>query len=208
EHGSGSESNLVSQLQALEAYDTVPVVRVEDNSRPRYSFALDRGAAGIMVPRVDSARDAALAVSFLRYPPDGIRGVAGLNRACDFGTRTTEVVPSFNQTVLGIMQIETARALDDVEEIAGTDGVDVLFVGPMDLSHSMGIPGDLEHPQFQAALKRISESARAAGKSAGIHVASTTGIAKYAEQGFGMIAIGSDSSLMLNAMRDTIAAAR
>lgn len=206
EHGSGSEAALVGQLQALEGHAVVAVVRVESIERPRFSFALDRGAAGIMVPRTEDAATAERALSYMRYPPSGVRGVATLNRACGFGLYTDEVIPAFNDTVLGVMQIESEAAVQNAAAIAEVDGVDILFVGPMDLTHGMGIPGDIEHPRFRAALAHVLGAARRSGKHAGILASSAAVAERYHDEGFTFIAVGSDSSLMLGAMTQVAAA--
>lgn len=204
EHGSGSEADLLAQVYALELRGVVPIVRVEANDRPRFSFALDKGALGIMVPRIDDAAEAAVAVGHLRYPPGGSRGVAILNRATDFGRRADEVIPGFNHEVLGIVQVETTQAVDAAEEIAAEPGVEVLFVGPADLAHSLGIPRDLDHPLFRAAIGRVVVAAHKAGKVAGVLVPTPEAAQRHLEDGMRFIAVGSDSSHMLAAMAGTL----
>lgn len=200
EHGSSSEADLVSQLQALQLRNVVPVVRVESNDRPRFSFALDRGAAGIMVPRIEGAADASAAVSFMRYPPEGVRGIAALNRACDFGMRAADVIPSFNDRVLGLIMIETSGAVESIDDIALIPGVDILFVGPSDLSHALGVPGNINHPRMREALLKVTAAAAGAQKIAGIIVPTVELARRSIEDGFRFIAVGSDSGMLLTAM--------
>ncbi len=134
EHGTGNEADVLPQLQALEATDAGVIVRVESHARQRAHRVLDLGAEGIMFPRVDSGPEAAAAVAGLRYPPQGVRGVAAANRACSFGVTYREYMETAASTLLGVVQIESESALAAVDAIAAVDGADVLFVGPMDLT--------------------------------------------------------------------------
>lgn len=165
EHGSGTEADVLSQLQALEATDAGVIVRVESHERQRAHRVLDLGAEGIMFPRVDSAPEAARAVAGLRYPPQGVRGVATANRACGFGTTHREYMEAAASTLLGVVQIESEAALASVDAIAAVDGADVLFVGPMDLTQSLGILAQFDHPRYGEALETVSAAARRHGKS-------------------------------------------
>jgi 4-hydroxy-2-oxoheptanedioate aldolase len=152
EHGAGDEREALFQMQALEHTAAVPLVRVESMDRPRFHRVLDLGAAGIMVPRVDSVEQAQQSVACLHYPPTGVRGITQMNRACEFGKTFNDYFKIAGQQLLGIVQIESTTAVRNVEDIAAVEGVDVLFVGPTDLSHSMGIIGQVEDPQFVDAL--------------------------------------------------------
>ena len=130
---------------------------------------LDQGAAGVMLPRLDSAAEVAAAIRHLRYPPEGDRGVATYNRACRFGLDPA-ALDRANTEVLAVVQIESARAVEQVAEIAALDGVDVLFVGPRDLSHDLGVPGDMQAPSYLEALDRVRSAAQQFGKSCGLLV--------------------------------------
>lgn len=204
EHGAGGEEGLVGQLLAGAAHDVPVLVRVETDARIRVGHALDLGAAGVMFPRLDSPTQVAGALAHLWYPPRGDRGIAGYNRARLFGsdTRDSEEV---NEGVLGVVQIETLGALESVEEIARTPGVDVLFVGPSDLSAALGIPGELEAPTFLQALARVVAAARDGGVAAGILVGAPGRLAWYREHGFTFNAVASDSALLRDAARAALA---
>ncbi len=195
EHGAGGEDSLVKQILAGAAHGVPVVVRVEMAERIRVGHALDLGALGVMFPRLDDPAQVAAAVQHLWYPPQGDRGVAGYNRARQVGddVRTSLEV---NESPLAIVQIESALALDGVEAIAALDGVDVLFVGPSDLSASLGIPGQLESPLFQAALARVASAAAATGKAAGILTGDPAMTAWYHDHGFAFVAVASDSALL------------
>ena len=208
EHGAGTEADLVAMLLAVEAGGAVPLVRPQSGERIRIGRALDMGARGIMVPRLESAAEAGQAVTFLRYPPDGIRGVATRVRGAGLGVVSHADVQRMNGRVLGIIQIESVGGLRDADAIAGLDGVDVLFVGPADLSHSLGIPGQFQHADYLAALDSVVAACRAHGKAAGILVYDTAVVARHVELGFTFVGIGSDGAFVANSAKEALAAVR
>lgn len=195
EHGGGGEESLVGQILAAGIHHVPVVTRVESSERIRTGRVLDLGAAGVMFPRLDSAEEVSQAIRHLRYPPDGHRGVATYNRACGFGQRP-EALQTANENVVGIVQIESASALSEVESIAQIPGVDVLFLGPADLSHSLGVPGRLQSPEFRSALARVVSAAQAAGISAGILAPDRERATAYLDLGFTFLAVASDSALL------------
>jgi 2-keto-3-deoxy-L-rhamnonate aldolase RhmA len=194
EHGAGSEADALGQMQGLAAAGTIAIVRVESNERQRVHRVLDFGAHGVMFPRIDTAADAVKAVAAMRYPPAGVRGVAFSNRSCGYGSNFRPYLTSTN--LLTVIQIETQTAIDNVQEIAAVDGVDVLFVGPWDLSHSLGVLGDFEHPAFKAAVDQTVRAARAHGKALGILLPSAGELGRFHALGFRFIASGSDAVLL------------
>lgn len=201
EHGSGTEADVLPQLQALEATGAGVVVRVESHARQRAHRVLDLGAEGIMFPRVDSAAEAAGAVAGLRYPPEGVRGVAIANRACGFGVTHGEYMAGSAETLLGVLQIESEAALAAVDAIAAVEGADVLFVGPMDLTQSLGIFGQFDHPRYATALDAVSAAARRHGKALGVLTGKPDDFDRYHALGFRFIACGSDGTLLNAAAR-------
>ena len=200
EHGGAGEEALIGQVLAAEVHQVPVVVRVESAERIRTGRVLDLGAAGVMFPRLDSADEVATAVRHLRYPPDGDRGVATYNRACGFGMRI-DALETANDTVVGIIQIETAGALAEVGAIAETPGVDVLFVGPVDLSHALGVPFMFDAPEFRSALTKVVVATQEAGIAAGILAPDRKRALECVEAGFAFVGIGSDSSLLAAAAR-------
>ena len=211
EHGSGTEADVLSQLQALEATNTGVIVRVESHECQRAHRVLDLGAEGIMFPRVDSAADAEKAVAALRYPPKGVRGVASANRACEFGATYRQYMEAAASTLLGVVQIESEGALASVDAIAVVDGADVLFVGPMDLTQSLGILAQFDHPSYGEALETVSAAARRNGKSLGVLMARPEEFDRYHSLGFRLIACGSDGTILNAGARrqmELLAAAR
>ncbi len=148
EHGAGTEADLLGQLRAVEGTGAAALVRPEEATRLRIGRALDLGAEGVMLPRVDGADEARRAVSWLRWPPNGARGLALLTRGARLGEVGHDRVAELNALPLGIVQVETTGALRDADAIAAIDGVDVLFVGPTDLSHALGLPGRFDDARF------------------------------------------------------------
>ena len=201
EHGSGSESDVLYQLQALESTVTGAVIRVESHERQRSHRVLDLGAHGIMFPRVNSAEEARACVAALRYPPAGVRGVAAMNRACECGVKFREYVAASGDSLLGVLQVETTEAVRNVEEIAAVDGADVLFIGPLDLSQSLGILGQFDHPRFQEALEATAAAARKHGKTTGVLMPKPDNFERFHGLGFRFLACGSDGAMVNNAAR-------
>jgi 2-dehydro-3-deoxyglucarate aldolase/4-hydroxy-2-oxoheptanedioate aldolase len=183
------------------------VVRVESAARIRLGRVLDLGAAGVMLPRLDTAAEVRDALRHLRYPPDGDRGVATYNRACSFGL-DTGALERANSEVLGVVQIESARAVAQVDQIAALDGVDVLFVGPRDLSHDLGVPGDVQAPSYLAALDQVRAAAQRHGKTCGLLVPDGSAAAARQEEGWTFVAVGSDSTLLAAAVAAELGRAR
>jgi 2-keto-3-deoxy-L-rhamnonate aldolase RhmA len=208
EHGAGNEADLAPMLTAIETTRIAALVRPASGERIRIGRALDLGAAGIMVPRLDTVQEVREAVSYLRYPPDGVRGVALLTRGARLGSVPHSEVRSLNDDVVGIIQIESAAAVSSVGEIAAIDGVDVLFVGPSDLSHSLRIPGQLDHRDYLAALDAVVAAARAAGKSAGILLRQASDLKRHVQLGFRFIGIGSDAGFVVDAAAAALAVPR
>jgi 4-hydroxy-2-oxoheptanedioate aldolase len=208
EHGATTEADLLGMLHAVEVGGSVPVVRPQSGERLRIGRALDQGARGIMVPRLDSAAEAREAVTFLRYPPDGIRGVAIRVRGAGLGTVSHPEVHRLNERVVGIVQIESTGGLADAEAIAAIDGVDVLFVGPADLSHSLRIPGQFQHADYLAALDRVVAACRTHGKAAGILVYDMAVVPRHLELGFTFVGIGADAAFVAEGARRSLAAIR
>jgi 2-dehydro-3-deoxyglucarate aldolase/4-hydroxy-2-oxoheptanedioate aldolase len=198
EHGGGDESTLLPQQLAADAHSIPMLVRVESNDRIRAGRVLDLGASGIMFPRLESAEQVESALRHLRYPPLGDRGVATYNRACGFGLHP-ERLDTANDAVVGVIQIENRRAVERVEDIAAVPGIDVLFIGPRDLSHDLGVPGDFRAPVFRKALDRVLAAADAAGVAVGIMASDGATARRYRDEGFRLIAIGSDATLLAQA---------
>lgn len=208
EHGNTTESDLLAHLTAIEVSGSAALVRPQSAERLRIGRALDLGATGIVVPRLDTAEQVREAVTFLRYPPSGQRGVALFTRGAGLGTVNHAGVAALNDDIVGIVQIETPLALDAANHFAAMDGVDVLFVGPADLSHSLGIPGQFANPTYQDALRRVVAACREHGKGAGILLYDPATFGPHLDLGFNFIGIGADISFVNQGVKAALAAAR
>lgn len=207
EHSPIDTLDIAHLLQALGTTSTVPVVRVPWNDPVIVKRVLDAGAATVLFPFVQSADEARQAVRSMRYPPEGIRGMAGLTRASRFGAAPNHF-RSANQRVTAVVQIETPTALERLEEIAAVDGVGALFIGPTDLSGSMGFYGDSTQPEVQRAVLDGPRRCHAVGKPIGTLAGTAEQAAKYREAGFDFVGISSDLGFLTGAARAALAGLR
>jgi 4-hydroxy-2-oxoheptanedioate aldolase len=205
EHGPGGDETLLHQLQATAATPAVPIVRIACNDPTRFKRVLDAGAHGVMVPYVNTEAEARAAVTALNYPPHGTRGVAKFNRGAGFGTTFEEYYLHAHEWLLLAAQVETAEAIANVEAIAAVPGVDVLFVGPNDLTHNMGIRDQFDHPLFLDGLKRVAAAAAKSGKAAGILVHNPALVGMCRDLGFTFVALGSDGGAVNAGLRQALA---
>jgi 2-keto-3-deoxy-L-rhamnonate aldolase RhmA len=207
EHGGGHEAQLLGQLLGARAAGVHALARVESDARSRAARVLDLGVEGVMCPQVDTVGAAEAWARALHYGPAGDRGVALFHRGARFGTDPDALRHAAERT-LGIAQIESPEAVESVEGIAAVDGIDVVFVGPSDLSFSMGIFREFEDPRFRSAIERVVAAAEGAGKTAGIFLASIDEVERAVADGFRLIGIGSDGGYMMQAARATVTRAR
>ena len=208
EHGNTTESELLAHLNAIEVSGSAALVRPQSGERLRIGRALDMGAAGIVVPRLDTVEQVREAVTFLRYPPGGQRGVALLTRGARLGTVNHAGVAALNDDIVGIVQIESPSALAAADELAAIDGVDVLFVGPADLSHSLGIPGQFANPVYQDALRKVVSACRAHGKAPGILLYDHATFGPHLDLGYTFVGLGADVSFVNEGAKAALTAAR
>jgi 2-dehydro-3-deoxyglucarate aldolase/4-hydroxy-2-oxoheptanedioate aldolase len=164
EHGPGDILTLVSQVQAMKGSGAVPLVRAPWNDFVIVKRILDAGVYGVLFPYINSKADAEAAVRACRYPPEGIRGVAGSPRAAGYGQNVKDYLASANDQILILVAVETAQAVANLDPILGASGVDGIFIGPMDLATSMGHLGDPSHPDVQAAIATIEAKVLATDK--------------------------------------------
>ncbi len=140
----------------------------------------------------------------MKYPPDGVRGMATMTRAVEFGPKFDEYYQETTSQLLGILQIENVESLNHLDDIAGLDGVDVLFVGPADMTLSLGIFKEFEHPKFIEVLKQVQAAAIKYGKSTGVLMSSPAEYEKYHNLGFRMMGCGSDSVFLLRGAQNMV----
>lgn len=200
EHGACTESDLQAMLLAVEGTRCAPVVRVVSNDQDSIKRALDLGAAGVMIPYISTAEEATKAVAFTRYPPHGCRGAANSTIATEFGLIADEYHANINERTTVILQIETAEAVTNIEQIIAVDGVDVVFVGPLDLSYNLGCPKQFDHPDFIAALQQVLHACQCSGTTVGI-LSSEENARQHLEQGFTFLAVGSDAGAAQNGLQ-------
>ena len=204
EHTAIDVSEALRLIIAVEGRGVVPLVRLAWNDPIQAKAVLDSGAAGVLVPMVNSRADAELAVASVKYPPLGRRGV-GLARAHGYGVGFREYVEAANRDTLLIVQIEHADAVASIEEILAVPGIDGTFIGPYDLSCSMGLPGQLDHPDVEVAKRRVLEATKARGLAPGIHLVHPDTAAKDLErcvaEGYRFIALGTDILFLGDACR-------
>ena len=183
-----------------------PMVRVPRGEYTWLARALDLGARGVMIPMVESREQALSIVQACRYPGAGRRGAAFGFAQCDYlGGDVGEKIRVANERTMVIAQIETEHGLENVEEIAAVEGVDVLWVGHFDLSNFMGIPGQFADPRFDAAMRKVVAACRRHGKAAGFMATDAAWISRAKEMGYTMIAGGTDNGLLQQAFAQQVA---
>ena len=165
--------------------------------------ALDTGATGIIVPQVNTAEEARRVVRHSRYPPQGARSV-GLARAHGYGANLQEYLNRANDEVTVVIQAEHVAAVQNIEELVAVEGIDAILVGPYDLSASMGLIGQVEHPDVQAAIGRVRQVCQEHGLPLGIFAAAAERAAGYLTQGYSLLAVGSDALMVSQAAKDAV----
>jgi len=181
-------------IRTIELNDCIPLVRVSENNSNLIKRVMDAGAYGVIVPMVNSKEDAESAVKSVRYPPKGSRGV-GLARAQNYGFDFEGYKNWLEKESIVIAQIEHIDAVKNLKEILSVDGIDGFIVGPYDISGSLGVPGDFDHPEFKTCIKDIMDVSKDLGKPAGFHVIppETEKIENIINLGYKFIAVSLDS---------------
>lgn len=201
EHGTIDPQDCEHMVRAAELRDVTSIVRVTSNHAPTILRFMDTGALGLHVPWVNSAAEAADVVRSVKYYPAGVRGLAGV-RAADYAQiPLSDYVKQANEETLVIVHIETQDAVAALPEMVTLAGIDVIFIGPTDLSQSYGVPGDPQHPLVQAAINQIVEIVAASDKALGIMVPNAQTAVQWRERGALYIATGLES-LMMPAARE------
>lgn len=199
EHGPNTPRTVLDQLRAIAPYPVQAVVRPVEANVALVKQYLDVGAQTLLIPMVDTPEQAALMVSAMHYPPKGIRGMgAALARASRWNQIADYVHQASEQMCL-LVQAETTLAMQNLDAIARTQGVDGVFFGPADLSASMGLSGQPNHPQVQHAIVQGIATVRAAGKAAGVLATDNAVANKYLQAGAQFVAVGVDTTLLVRA---------
>jgi 4-hydroxy-2-oxoheptanedioate aldolase len=208
EHGPLDVETVQAMGRACRAAGIVPLARVPDANPKTILRMLDSGCLGVMVPQVETPEAAADVVAACRYPPAGRRSLAGNTVAARWGVvPAADHVVASNDAVMAIVQIETRRGYDAVAAIARTPGLDMLFIGPNDLSTSLGHPGEMRHPEVQEAIRRILRAAKDAETMSGILALDGQDVETYRPQGAGLF-LDSTGRTLLRAAQAQVAGLR
>ena len=196
EHGPISPDQCQNMVRAAELRGVTPISRVTTNQPSIILRFMDTGVQGVHVPWVNSSAEARAAVQSVKYHPHGIRGLAGV-RAADYGQTMTlgEYVQKANAESLVVIQVETEQAVNQIDDYLAVEHIDVIFIGPTDLSHSLGVPGQNDHPRVQAAIEKIVQAVSKTDIALGIFVGNAQAALEYKARGFRYIAIGLEGLL-------------
>ncbi len=209
EHSGAGIETIKAQMSYAAGTSCLPMVRVPGTDYPYIAAALDAGALGIMAPMVETADQARHLVACTRYPPSGRRGAAfGVAHDDYRGGPVVEKIAAANARTLVIAMIETAPGVRNVAEIAAVPGVDVLWLGHFDLTNSMDIPGQFDHPDYLGAVRQITSAAGRNGRACGVMVADEGWAERYLGMDFRMMAYSLDHLLFQSALARGIAAMR
>ncbi len=205
EHGHLDWGDLVGHLRAAVRSDTVVLIRLMELNTGAIKRALDIGADGVLLPWIESADQLRQAVAAAHFPPSGVRGI-GAERATHWGQRMPEHVVESEKNVLVIPMIESVRAGKNIEAMLDVPGVDIFFFGPADYSSTAGFAGQWEGPGVAETILAVREKIAAAGKFSGVIAAGNENLVLRKSQGFQMLAVGLDGSLMMRSVREALAA--
>jgi 4-hydroxy-2-oxoheptanedioate aldolase len=198
EHSPNDMPEVISQLQAMSAFDVNAIVRPAWSDMVLVKRLLDAGAQTLLFPCIQTAEEAIAAVSYTRYAPRGVRGVSGSSRAAAYGLNT-DYLRTAEDEICVVVQLETFEALKNLEDIAAVDGVDAVFIGPADLAASMGHLGNGQHPEVQAAVDDAFKRLRALGKPSGYLTLNEAEAERRIADGVDFVGVATDTSIITRA---------
>ncbi len=201
EHGPINLETAHGMIQATQGTETVPVVRVPWNLHWLAKPVLDAGAMGIIFPFIRSKQEAIDAVQSVRYPPEGVRGFSPAIAALRWGLSVPEYVQAANRGIMAILLIEHIDAVGRIEEILSVPGVDLAFIGPYDLSGSMGLLGQVTHPRVEEAIQKVLAAAKKTKVPIGILAVTPEDVNRRLQQGFQFIMVGGDTGFLTGAAK-------
>lgn len=205
EHVAMDREQLVNICRAADAAGITPIVRVRENNQVEILQNLDLGYAGVQVPNVDSAQEAKDLVTYVKYTPYGVRGLSPSVRACDYGTcGVQEYIDKANANTMIVSHCETKACVEDIDNVLKVDGIDVIFIGPMDLSQSYGVPGKPGDPEVKAAIDMVTKKTLAAGKAVGTVAGTPERAKELIAQGVQYILLASDQGMIVKWGKNTI----
>ena len=201
EHGAFNPQQAQGMLQA--ASPTPCVIRVPVGDAIWLKKALDIGAAGVIVPQVHNSTQAKEIIRQCLYSPVGDRGI-GIGRAHKYGIEFERYLENANNEIAIILQAESEEAVDNIDDIVNLDGLDAILIGPYDLSASLGLPGQINHPTVQKAFEKIITSCKKANISMGFFGVSSEAVLLYKEKGFTLLTVGVDTGFIINSAAQTL----
>ena len=205
EHGSANWETVQTISRAARSAGIAPLVRVTDTIYSLIARALDAGTLGVMVPHVETAANAREVVRCVKYPPEGERGFGLRPALTDYGqVSAAQAIAWSNAETMILAQIESGRALDNLDDIAAVPGIDVLLVGPNDLALSLGVPGDLMHPKLQDAYQHVAQVAARHGIAGGLHPGDLKVVECGCAAGMRCLMYASDIRMLLGAARQAV----
>lgn len=196
EHGPNNILSLIDQFRAMGRFNAVPFVRAPWNDMVTIKRILDAGAYGVLIPYVNTPEEARAAVSYCKYPTEGVRGVAPSPRAPGFGMNAQNYMKNANDEILVMTAVETEEAVNNIEELVKVEGLDGIFIGPMDLATSMGHFCDPSHPDVQAAIKKVEDVVIGSGKFLASVAGSMEIAKKKYDRGYGMVVAFADGGTL------------
>ena len=202
EHGNLSTLDWQRMLQAV-AGRSAAIIRVATNSEREIKKVLDIGADGIIAPQVNTADEARHVVACCKYPPQGIRGV-GLARAQGYGRNFAAYMESANDNIAVIVQAEHIDAVNNIDEIVEVDGIDAVFIGPYDLSASMGLMGQVDHPEIVEAIDRVGRACQQRDITLGYFGTTAESVQDYVSKGYHLICAGTDAGFVTAGAEETL----
>ena len=200
EHSQMSKESMANLLRAADISGIIPIVRVRENSRSQILQALDAGALGIMVPETSTAAEVKQVIDSAFYAPEGSRGYTASNRAAGYGNMdASEYAKMANQNIMTIAYCETLEAIENLDEMLAVPDLDVLWIGPMDLSQALGVTGQPKHPRVVAAIADIIARCKEAGVAVGTIAADAETTTDLLSRGVQLIGLSSDQAMIVNA---------
>lgn len=200
EHGPYGTESLVPLIAAAEARGIYAIARVRRNEPSLIGAALDAGAAGLLVPQIASRAEAEAAVAAARFAPDGARGANPFVRAAGFGSRK-DFFAEANREIAVLVMIEGKAGVAAATDILDVPSLDGVFIGPVDLSHALGVPGEIDHPRVLETIDEVVGKARARSITTAVFTPSAVGARRWIGRGVGLVAVGVDSAHVLDGMR-------
>ncbi len=204
EHGYVSPETSLPMIRAAQGRNMTPIVRISENSEALVLRTLDTGAEGIHIPQINTVSDGEKAIRYSKYFPLGTRGLS-FHRACGYGTDDiNKYLSSQNDETLVVFHCENEACLDDIDKIAAIEGLDVLIYGPFDMSQSMGIPGQVNHPDVEAGAQKMLDACKRNNVAAGIFCSDIKSAEERISQGFTYITVGVDCKVIADAYANII----